>query len=235
MIRSAVFQSSRNTTDRVRARPSSLVDPVSISISGCTQVHSSTGCEFLVDVRTSHKMMSKMNPKGIKARPQEFLRREAEVVRNMSLASVEDKRLKEQVFLADPYRAAKYLNLKRNLKLDGDGHPSLQGVQAEDLYHTRDTLKKTDVWKLVDTSYPSPDGNDCYKDVKLWEAAQYLCRIKGRMLPIVMKKILEMVEEQFDMSGYGHNEEDGDMAALCTIGRMYIDGINLCMMEVDNI
>ena len=28
-----------------------------------------TGCEFLVDVRTSHIKMSKMNPKGIKARP----------------------------------------------------------------------------------------------------------------------------------------------------------------------
>ena len=73
-----------------------------------------------MDVRTSHKMMSKMNPKGIKARPQDFLRREGEVDRNMSLASVEDKRLKEQVFLADPYRAAKYLNLYRKLSLDGD-------------------------------------------------------------------------------------------------------------------
>ena len=155
MIRSAVFQSSCNISERVRARPSSLVDPVYISISGCTQVHSLTGCEFLVDVRTSHKMMSKMNPKGIKARPQDFLRREAEVVRNMSLASVEDKRLKEQVFLADPYRAAKYLNLNRKLSLDGDGHPSLQGVRAEDLYHTRETLMRTEGLKVADTSFPS--------------------------------------------------------------------------------
>ncbi len=31
-----------------------------------------TGCEFPMDVRTSHKMMNKMNPKGIKARPQDF-------------------------------------------------------------------------------------------------------------------------------------------------------------------
>ena len=44
-----------------------------------------------------------------------------------------------------------------------------------------------------------------------------------------------MVEEQFDMSTYAHREEDGVLAPLCAIGRMYIDGINLCMMEVDNI
>ena len=57
----------------------------------------------------------------------------------MSLASVEDKKLKEQVFLADPYRAAKYLNLKRNrLNLDGDGYPALQDVQPEELYYTRE-------------------------------------------------------------------------------------------------
>jgi hypothetical protein len=155
----------------------------------------------------------------------------------MSLASVEDKRSKEQVFLADTYRAAKYLNLQRNFGsyLWTKTHPSLQGVRAEDLYHTRETLRRTEVLKVADTSFQSPDGNDCYRDKKLWEAAQDLCRHKGRMLPIIMKKILEVVEEQFDTRGYPHHEEDGELAALCTIGRMYIDGINLCTMEVDNI
>ena len=99
-----------------------------------------------MDVRTSHIKMSKMNPKGIKARPQEFLRREAEVVRIMSLASVEDKKLKEQVFLADAYRAAKYLNLKRKrFNLDGDGYPALQDVRPEELYYTRETIMGTEL------------------------------------------------------------------------------------------
>ena len=94
---------------------------------------------------------------------------------------------------------------------------------------------RTEVLKVADTLFPSPDGNDCYNDGKLWEEAQDLCRIKGRMLPIIMKRILEVVEEQLDMSTYPPREEDGEMATLCTIGRMYIDGINLCTMEVDNI
>ena len=131
------------------------------------------------------------------------------MVRNMSLASAEDKRAKEQIFLADPYRASKYLNLSRKLKLDGDGYPSLQGVKPDDLYYTKNTLRNTDVLKVMESSYPSPDGDDCYNDKKLWAAAKAIGRIKGRMLPIVMKKILEVVEEQFDMSAYVHQEEDG--------------------------
>ncbi len=80
----------------------------------------------------------------------------------------------------------------------------LQGERPEDLYHTRDTLRGTKVLKVVESSYPSPDGDDCHKDIKIYEAAQEMCRIKRRMLRIVMKKILEAVEEQFDMSAYAH-------------------------------
>ena len=68
--------------------------------------------------------------------------------------------------------------------------------------------------KVMESSYQSPDGNDCYKDKKLWKAAKAIGKIKGRMLPIVMKKILEVVEEQFDMSVYTHREEDGVLAPL---------------------
>ena len=157
------------------------------------------------------------------------------MTRAMSLASAEDKRSKGQIFLAEPYKAAKYLNLQRKLQVDSDGYPSLQGVNPDNLYYTRDTLRGTEVLKVVESSYPSPDGNDCYNDKKLWEAAKAIGRIKGRMLLIDMKKILEVVKEPFDMIGYMYREEDGVLAPLCAIGRMYIDGINLCTMEVDNI
>ena len=47
---------------------------------------------------------------SIDAKGQEFLRRESNVQRVMSLSSVEDKRSREQLFVGELYLAAQYLN-----------------------------------------------------------------------------------------------------------------------------
>ena len=50
-------------------------------------------------------------------------------------------------------------------------------VRPEELYYTRETIMGTEVIKVADTLYPSPDGNDCYHDMKLWDAAQEMCKL----------------------------------------------------------
>ena len=175
---------------------------------------------------------------SINAKGQEFLRRESNVQRVMSLSSVEDKRSREQLFVGELYLAAQYLNFPdkaSDLTIDGDGFLSLQGFIPDRLYHSTASLKAMDAIKVLNTQYPSPDGDDLWNNDKVWEAARMVCRLPGRMIPLMMKKILEVIGEEFDMSKYAHREEDGFFAPLKAIGRWYLDGVNLCVTEIDNI
>ena len=70
---------------------------------------------------------------------------------------------------------------------------------------------------------------------KVYEAARMVCRIPGRMIQLMMKKVLEVIGEEFDMSRYAHREEDGYFAPIKAVGRWYIDGVNLCVTELDNV
>ena len=175
---------------------------------------------------------------SIDAKGQEFLRRESNVQRVMSLSSVEDKRSREQLFVGELYLAAQYLNFPdkaSDLTIDTDGFLSLEGFDVNGLYHSTASLKAMDAIKVLNTQYPSPDGDDLWNNNKVYEAARMLRRLPGRMIPLMMKKILEVIGAEFDMSKYPHREEDGYFAPLKAIGRWYIDRVNLCVTELDNV
>ena len=175
---------------------------------------------------------------SIDAKGQEFLRRESNVHRVMSLSSVEDKKSREQLFVGELYLAAQYLNFPdkaSDLTIDAEGFLSLESFDINRLYHSTASLKAMDAIKVLNTQYPSPDGDDLWNNNKVWEAARMVRRIPGRMMPLMMKKVLEVIGEEFDMSKYAHREEDGHYAPLKAIGRWYLDGVNLCVTEIDNI
>ena len=73
---------------------------------------------------------------------------------------------------------------------------------------------------IMNTVYPSPDGNDLYPDQKKWEVAQAMTRIKGRLLPAMNALAWEQTFEVFDVKYYSPKEDNGVFGPGIAIGML---------------
>jgi hypothetical protein len=131
-------------------------------------------------------MSTKVNVKALLVTPQECLEGIDRVRKKMNLSVLEDRKTKDAQQMGEFYHACRYLQFPTNSKgmiIDGDGIPSLEGIDPQALYHSEKSLFEMGATMVMKTGYPSPDGNDLYPDQKTWETAQAMTRIKGRLLP----------------------------------------------------
>ena len=183
-------------------------------------------------------MTTKLNVDSFDTTPQQCLIALEKVKQQLNLMGVEDRKTKDMLPMKPFYRAVRFLKFPMDdsrMLIDGDGILTMEGTNAELLYHNMDSLKEMGAVMISNSLYPSPEGGDIYHDLKTWGAAQDMTRIKGRMLQIMAKAVDDTVEMVFEMEDRQPKEEHGIFGAIYVVGKLHIDVHNLCVLQKDKL
>ena len=180
-------------------------------------------------------MTTKLNGDSFDTTPQQCLIALDKLKQQLNLMGVEDRKTKDMLPMKPFYRAVRYLKFPMDdsrMLIDGDGILTMEGTNAELLYHNMDSLKEMGAVMISNSLYPSPEGGDIYHDLKTWGAAQDMTRIKGRMLPIMAKAVYDAVNMVFEMEDRQPKEEHGIFGAIYVVGKLHIDVHYLCVLQI---